>query len=115
MLYMVLSYDIYVIHGLSYILYVVHGFILYIICYTWFILYIVLYMVLSNILCYTWFYPVICMLYIVLAYVFSVEDFYLVLYKFRRHLSMCLSNVNHETTRYWDCFAIVLLINTVNI
>jgi len=71
MLYMVLSYDICVIHG--------------------FIL---------HIICYTWFYPVYYMLYIVLSYVLSIEDFYPVLYKFRRHLSMCLSNVYQEITRY---------------
>ena len=40
------------------------------------------------------------MSYMVLSYVLSVEDFYPVLCKFRRRLSMCLSNVYHETTRY---------------
>jgi hypothetical protein len=49
----------------SYILYVTRGFIL-------------------RILCYTWFYLMIYMLYMVLSYVLSVEDFYPVLCKFRR-------------------------------
>ena len=112
MLYLVLSYILYVIHGLSCDIFVVHGFILRYISYTWFYpRYYMLYMVLSydicvihgfilHIICYTWFYPVYYMLYIVLSYVLSIEDFYPVLYKFRRHLSMCLSNVYQEITRY---------------
>ena len=81
---------------ISYVLFVTCGFIL-------------------RIISYTWFYLMSYMLYMVLFYILSVEDFCLVLCKFRRHLSMCLSNVYSETTHYWVCFAILLLINTFHI